>query len=53
VLVDRAPQLMGDAVDLDENLVEVPFVAGAGSARAACWRSPARTRHTRIGSSRR
>ena len=31
VLVDRAPQVMGGAVDLHENLVEVPFVAGAGS----------------------
>ena len=30
VLVDRAPQLMGGAVDLHEDLVEVPFVAGAG-----------------------
>ena len=34
VLVDRAPQVMDGAVDLDENLVEVPFVAGAGSAPA-------------------
>ena len=32
VLVDRAPQVMGGAVDLDEDLVEVPFVAGAGTA---------------------
>jgi hypothetical protein len=31
VLVDRAPQVMGGDVGLDENLVEVPFVAGAGS----------------------
>ena len=31
VLVDRAPQLMGGAVDRHEDLVEVPFVAGAGS----------------------
>jgi hypothetical protein len=31
VLVDRAPQVMGGAVDLHEDLVEVPFVAGAGS----------------------
>src|SRR6476619_6759914 len=31
VLVDRAPQVMGGAVDLHEHLVEVPFVAGAGS----------------------
>jgi hypothetical protein len=34
VLVDRAPQLTGSAVDLDKNLVEVPLVAGAGSAPA-------------------
>src|SRR5271166_5869542 len=32
VLVDRAPQVMRDAVDLDENLIEVPFIAGARSA---------------------
>ena len=31
VLIDRAPQLMGGGVDLHEDLVEVPFVAGAGS----------------------
>jgi hypothetical protein len=31
VLVDRAPPVMGGAVDLHEHLVEVPFVAGAGS----------------------
>ena len=31
VLVDRAPQVIGSAVDLHEDLVEVPFVAGAGS----------------------
>ena len=30
-LVNRAPQIMSGAVDLHENLVEVPFVAGAGS----------------------
>ena len=31
VLVDRAPQVMGGGVDRHEDLVEVPFVAGAGS----------------------
>ena len=30
VLVDRAPQVMGGAVDLHEDLVEVPLVAGSG-----------------------
>jgi hypothetical protein len=34
VLVDRAPQVMGDAVDLHEHLVKVPLVAGAGAASA-------------------
>src|SRR5271156_2028561 len=29
MLVDRAPQVMGDAVDLHEHLVEVPLVAQA------------------------
>ena len=32
VLVDRAPQVMGGAVDLDEHLIEMPLVAGAGTA---------------------
>ena len=31
VLVDRAPQVVSSAVNLHEDLVEVPFVAGAGS----------------------
>jgi len=31
MLVDRTPQVMGDAADRDKNLVEVPFVAGAGA----------------------
>lgn len=31
MLVDRAPQVMDFAVDPDEDLVEVPFVAGAGA----------------------
>ena len=31
MLVDRAPQVMGGAVDRHEHLVEVPLVAGAGS----------------------
>ena len=33
VLVDRAPQLMGGAVDRHEDLVEVPVVAGRGRRR--------------------
>ena len=31
VLVDATPQVTGDAVDLHEDLVEVPLVAGAGA----------------------
>ena len=31
VLVDRAPPVMGGAVDLHQDLVEVPLVAAAGS----------------------
>ena len=34
MLVDRAPQVMGGAVDLHEDLVDVPLVAGARSAPA-------------------
>ena len=34
VLVDRAPQVVDFAVDPDEDLVEVPFVAGAGAPTA-------------------
>src|SRR5262245_29075187 len=34
VLVDCTPQVMGDAVDLHEDLIEVPLVAGAGAAPA-------------------
>ena len=34
MLVDRPPQVVGRAVDLDEHLVEVPLVAGAGPAAA-------------------
>ena len=34
VLVDRTPQVMGDAVDLHQDLIDVPPVAGAGSAPA-------------------
>jgi hypothetical protein len=32
VLVHRAPEVVGLAVDLDEYLVEVPFVARSGPA---------------------
>ena len=32
VLVDRTPQVMGGAVDPDEHLIEMPLVAGAGTA---------------------
>jgi hypothetical protein len=34
VLVNRTPQIAPLAIDLDEHLIEVPFVARAGSARA-------------------
>jgi hypothetical protein len=34
VLVDCAPQVMGDTVHPDKNFVEVPFVAGSGSPSA-------------------
>jgi hypothetical protein len=34
VLVDRTPQVIGDAVNLHEHLVEVPPVAGARAAPA-------------------
>jgi hypothetical protein len=34
VLVDRAPQVVDRAVDADEDLVEIPFVAGLGSTLA-------------------
>ena len=34
VLIDRAPQVVDRAVDADEDLVEVPFVAGPGLAPA-------------------
>ena len=28
VLIDRSPEVMSDAVDLEEDLVQMPFVAG-------------------------
>jgi hypothetical protein len=34
LLVDRPPEVLSLAVDLDENLVQVPLVAGLGAAAA-------------------
>ena len=52
VLVDRAPQVMGDPVDLHEQLIKVPLVTRARATSAQLvWRRPARTWHTSAGSS--
>ena len=52
VLVDCTLQVTGDAVDLHEELVEVPLCRrGVRGAGAAGWRRPARTCHTSAGSS--
>ena len=31
LLINRSPEVVGDAVDLEEDLVQMPFVAGPGT----------------------
>ena len=52
VLVDGPPQVLPIAVDLQEDLVQVPFVAGSGLAAAQAVRVRVRTSRTSAGSSR-
>ena len=53
VLVDRPPQVVLTAVDADEDLVEMPLVAGLWASSAQFgWRMPDRIWRTTAGSSR-
>ena len=38
VLINRSPEVMRDAVDLKENLVQMPFVAGPGTSSSQAIR---------------
>jgi hypothetical protein len=49
ILIDRAPEIVRDAVDLQEHLVEMPFIAGSSSSsQPSAYSLPNLSHHRRI-----